>query len=227
MGSNQPSERSPAPPASTDPGPPSAARNTSGSSPIPPYSARWATGSRLTGIAIVLLLVAGVLVRKSFKAPPGSLSSAKVSTISTGPNERREVRLGDDAVATLAGDSRIRYAVTKTRTEVELTGAAQFDVARSLNREFDVRAGNAHVIGAGTAFIVRAYDGENAVVVGVRSGNVTLGDAQNRSQNRHAAAVKVAEGQIVSVSRDGRIGTATFATEAQYMALLSPHLARR
>ena len=218
MGSNQPPERFPPdlPPPATQRG----ARNDA--APVLPYSARWATGSRLTAMAIVLLLIAAALAKRSFRAPAAELAGAGVASISTGANERREVRLGDDAVVTLAADSRIRYAVTKTRTEVELLGAAEFKVDHSLFREFDVRARNAQVLDLGTEFIVRAYYDDSAVIAAVHSGIVAVADIHHQAQPERlgSGAVRLGAGQLVSVFPDGRIGTPLRYTVAQYSSLL-------
>ena len=124
----------------------------------PPFSARWATGKRLVVAAIILISIAGLFTAKMLREPPGVISAAPRLNLSTNPGEIREIRLGDDAVVTLGGDSRIRYAVTAARTEVELAGVAHFKVAHSLIRVFEVRARNARVIDVGTDFIVRSLE---------------------------------------------------------------------
>jgi ferric-dicitrate binding protein FerR (iron transport regulator) len=172
-------------------------------------------------MAVILLLIAAGLARRSFRAPPADLATANLSTISTGSNERREIRLGDDAVVTLAANSRIRYGVTTTRTEVELAGAAQFTVVRSHIREFEVRARNAHV-DLGSDFIVRAYDGDSAVIVAVHSGVVAINDVHHQTRPKRPAvgAVRVDAGQLISLFPDGRISPPVRFTDAQYSSLM-------
>jgi ferric-dicitrate binding protein FerR (iron transport regulator) len=173
-------------------------------------------------MAVILLLIAAGLARRSFRAPPAGLATANLSTISTGSNERREVRLGDDAVVTLAADSRIRYGVTTSRTEVELAGAAQFTVVRSHIREFEVRARNAHVLDLGSDFIVRAYDGDSAVIVAVHSGVVAINDVHHQTRPKRPAvgAIRVDAGQLISLFPDGRISPPVRFTDAQYSSLM-------
>ncbi len=173
---------------------------------LPPFSAKWATGGRLATIAVVLVIVAAGLTARTFRQPPSVLSSAPLVSVRTGPTERREIRIGDNAVAMLESNSRIRYLVTRTRTDVTLTGIARFKVAHSMIRVFDVRARNAHIVDLGTDFIVRASDADTVVTVEVAAGRVALNDLRSeaRPERRRGTSVEVSAGQSAILLPDGR-----------------------
>lgn len=177
--------------------------------PLPPFSAPWASGMRLAIAAAILLVVAGVLAVRTFEQPPSQITSAPMVTVSSAPGTEREVRVGDDAVVTLGGGSRIRYAVTRTRTDVELSGLARFRVAHSRLRVFDVRAKNARVVDLGTDFVIRSYDSDSNVTVGVLSGKIALNDVQSqaRPERGRGRTVELKAGQLLSLSPDGEVST--------------------
>jgi len=97
----------------------------------------------------------------------------------TAARERSELRLPDGTRVRLAPGSHLRAATDfgADRRDVYLEGEAFFDVAHDARRPFTVFAGNTSARDIGTAFSVRAYPQDSAVLVVVREGEVALSGA--------------------------------------------------
>lgn len=139
-----------------------------------------------------------------------SLSGSDVRATEMGAGQQANVTLDDSTIARLAPETRL---VVPTRfgpglRAVRIEGAANFNVTRTLDRPFQVRAGNVAIIARGTNFTVRHYRNDPNVVVKVREGTVDV---------RHGEVVRnVAEGMSLLVDANGtfRVPTAEELQEA-------------
>lgn len=88
-------------------------------------------------------------------------------------SEAVEVLLADNSRSVLAPGSSVEVRMGKQRN-VQLNGAAYFEVQRDEQRPFTVEAGDVLVTVLGTSFEVSAYDTAQAIMVRVRSGHVRV-----------------------------------------------------
>jgi ferric-dicitrate binding protein FerR (iron transport regulator) len=97
-------------------------------------------------------------------------------TAATRSGQRAMVMLPDGTRINLAPASSVRYAWVDgaSRQDVYLEGEAYFEVVHRPGRTFAVHAAGVVTEDIGTAFDVRAYGGDGAVRVAVRSGSVAV-----------------------------------------------------
>ena len=114
------------------------------------------------------------------------------------------VTLEDSTIATLAPQTRLtvpnRYGRGNIRA-VRIEGSASFNVTRTFDTPFEVRAGDVAIVARGTVFTVRKYRDETNVIVHVRQGNV---DVRHRDNIRN-----VPQGSGVLVAGDGAMRVPT------------------
>jgi ferric-dicitrate binding protein FerR (iron transport regulator) len=131
------------------------------------------------GIAAVLAVVAAFWYFDKQGEPrriESALSNPDVRKYDTGPGQLVNVTLDDQTVVRLAPQTRLtvpKLFGPKMRA-VKVDGAAHFNVVQAMEREFLVYAGDVVLVARGTAFTVRAYAEDSAVVVDVREGTVEL-----------------------------------------------------
>lgn len=125
--------------------------------------------------AACIALVAGVSYVASRVPPPSAEPPLRRSYL-TAARERSELRLPDGTRVHLAPGSQLRAATDfgAERRDVYLEGEAYFEVVHDERRPFTVFAGNTSTRDIGTAFSIRAYPQDSAVVVVVREGEVAL-----------------------------------------------------
>jgi len=121
----------------------------------------------LVAAAIVVATVGGYVTARHATAP-------SVLTMSTTPGERRSLQLDDGTRVMLGPASSVRVTLSPHARRVELTGLAQFRVMHDDARPFVVRAREAETTDLGTVFTVRAFPDDEAVMVGVTEGRVSL-----------------------------------------------------
>jgi len=103
-------------------------------------------------------------------------------------HEAVEVLLSDNSRSVLSPGSSLEVRMGKQRN-VQLTGAAYFEVQRYEQRPFTVESGDVLVTVLGTAFEVSAFDTARTIVVRVRSGRVRVdvgGESVELSAGEHA-----------------------------------------
>ncbi len=91
------------------------------------------------------------------------------------PVGHRYIRLPDGSTVLLNTGSQLNYPDSFGNTrEVHLTGEAYFDIRHNNNKPFIVYAGNTRTVVLGTAFDIRAFPGQQNVVVTVTRGKVRV-----------------------------------------------------
>ncbi|WP_310571912.1 FecR domain-containing protein [Gemmatimonas sp.] len=130
-----------------------------------------------------------------------AIAAEDARTLSAARGQRGNVDLADGTKARIGSDSRLRMprAFGTTMRTAEVEGTVSFTVAAGQPLPFTILAGNAIVTATGTHFTVRAFPEEQAVVVGVEEGSVSVrvkdgGDATD-----------VAAGQAVRITPDGAV----------------------
>jgi len=121
----------------------------------------------LAAAAAVILVLSGRLVL--WRAPAWR-------EVATEAGHRAAVRLRDGTQITLAPQSRLRYTADygKAHRDVYLDGEAYFQVTPDTRHPFRVHTARSVTEDLGTAFVVRAYDDQNATEVVVAEGRVAL-----------------------------------------------------
>lgn len=120
-----------------------------------------------------------------------------------GTGQQANVTLDDSTIAFLAPQSKLTVPSRFGRgiRAVRIEGMANFNVTRTFDKPFEVRAGDVAVIARGTQFMVRKYRDEDNVLVHVKQGTVDV---------RHGETVRnVAEGMNVVVAKDGAMRVAS------------------
>jgi ferric-dicitrate binding protein FerR (iron transport regulator) len=128
----------------------------------------------LLRVAALLAVIIGTAVVMSprhslFFTPP-------LQHYTTAPGERTTLRLSDGSRVVLgpASELRLPSRFPPESRDVQLQGTAYFEVAHEPSRPFRVHAGGAVTRVLGTHFVVRAYQGDPTVEVGVAEGRVAV-----------------------------------------------------
>ena len=90
--------------------------------------------------------------------------------------QKTRIILPDSSVVLLNGNSQIRYNLNfndKNRS-VELKGEGYFDVRKDLSKQFIVSTSELDVNVFGTSFNVKAYENDQTVEVGLKSGKIGI-----------------------------------------------------
>jgi transmembrane sensor len=134
---------------------------------------------KIAGVAAALFICVGVgLYLGKRKVDEGNfeLASGTETVITNDDKEPKVVTLEDGSVVTLQPSSTIRLATPfkKERRELQLTGVAFFEVAHDQQRPFLVYTKNVITKVLGTSFSVHAAKDDQAIVVAVRTGRVSV-----------------------------------------------------
>ncbi|PRD48950.1 FecR family protein [Sphingobacterium haloxyli] len=133
------------------------------------------TGKRLwlyAAVAAVCLAVLGI----GFWKLNDKGREALIATSPKEQSENRFVLLSDSSRVVLRPGSRLEYKTDfkgATR-EVSLVGEAYFDINRKENQPFIIHTGKVKTVVLGTAFTIKATDGEEEVKVMVQRGKVRV-----------------------------------------------------
>jgi transmembrane sensor len=148
---------------------------------------RFAAAACLIGIFFLGFLVIGV--KKS--EPNSSLSmehtvaphtNDQVIIIRTADQKERIV-LPDSSIVELSKGATIKYAIPfRLKRDIELTGQANFKVAKDRTKPFTVFAGGLATTALGTEFGVTAIDGVNKILVKLFEGKVVVRSINNNSK---------------------------------------------
>jgi ferric-dicitrate binding protein FerR (iron transport regulator) len=170
---------------------------------------------------LVAALVIGYFVEKAGTDVNAStaVNAADARVVNSPPAQMGIVTLDDGSKVRLAPDSKLSIPTTfgPSLRAVKLSGAANFDVAKSDKSEFRVYAGDALVVAHGTSFSVRAYPEDSATTVVVSAGNVDVRqgklvrplDAGNALFLAHGQAPRVASPDEREEADGWRGGTLT------------------
>lgn len=145
---------------------------------------------RLAGYAAALLV--GACLAGSVFMAVNRVDEEAVCEVRTGKNERAEVTFPDGSKATLNSHSSIRYAGQFGRKgrEVQLRGAAFFEVVANPDFPFRVATPRLSVTATGTTFLVDDSDGEAMADVALVEGEVSVATAGNDGEERPLAVLK-------------------------------------
>jgi transmembrane sensor len=138
-----------------------------------------------------------------------SFDDQSIAEVKPVPEERVSsfVRLPDGSTVVLNERSNLRYSdsfATGSTREVYLEGEAFFNIAHQASRPFIVHSGQVSTTVLGTAFNVRAFPADQAVIVTVTRGRVEV------SANKNVLAVITRDQQITvnknsaSISQDSQ-----------------------
>ena len=135
---------------------------------------------KIAGVAAALFICVGVgfFLTKRTLVEEGNfeIASGTETIITNNETEPKVVTLEDGSVVTLQPSSTIRLAkpFKKERRELQLTGVAFFEVAHDQRRPFLVYTKNVITKVLGTSFSVQAAKDDQAIVVAVRTGRVSV-----------------------------------------------------
>lgn len=129
----------------------------------------------------------------------GHSTATYYNVVSTARSSQYEVMLPDGSRVWLNSGSSIRFPASFTGKErsVELLGEAWFDVQHADKIPFVIHSGDIATSVMGTAFDVKAYPGEQAMIVAVQRGRVKV-----QSGNKLLAILE--KGRQVKVMADAR-----------------------
>lgn len=133
------------------------------------------TGKRpwfYVAIAALCLAVLGISLWK----PTNDVGEALIATSPKEQFENRFVLLPDSSRVVLRPGSRLEYITDfkGTTREVALVGEAYFDIRRKESQPFIIHTGKVKTVVLGTAFTIKAEEGEEEVKVMVQRGKVRV-----------------------------------------------------
>lgn len=169
----------------------------------PRFSRRYAFAAVAAAAAVIAVAVpvwrSGVIRRVASMSPLAGVE------YTTARGERTERMLDDGTRVWLNVDSRLQVAAGYgvQRREVTLEGEAFFVVRHDASRPFRVHTRHASTQVLGTEFGVRSYPGDEASVVVVSSGRVSLGATTD--QKAADAAVALTAGQEGRRNAQGKV----------------------
>jgi transmembrane sensor len=105
-----------------------------------------------------------------------------IITMSTGPQEKKDIRLPDGSTVSLNDNSAIRYAEDFMVREISLTGEAYFDVVTDKDHPFRISTAGSVTEVVGTSFNLRSSEGLVELVV--VTGSVTFSTFKDNLQER-------------------------------------------
>ncbi len=152
-----------------------------------------------------LLLVAGIWWGINYT----SVETQQYAT-GTGVDKQQTVLLADGSQVTLDASSTITSHFSGSRRDVELLrGSAYFDVVSDKDRAFTVTVAGNEVRVLGTAFDVRRRAGDIQISVTEGAIQVLPGEELKPAERPVKTVLKLAAGQQVTATLDGKIGEIT------------------
>lgn len=144
---------------------------------------------RITAAVVILLGVVYLskTYRDRFPAAPAPASYQANEVVTNEGHTLRKLTLPDTSKIWIYPGTRIEYgAFAGKRREIWLSGEAFFEVARDTLRPFLIHSENLTTKVLGTSFGIKAWPGDSAIHVSVRSGRVALLAGNTREGNQHA-----------------------------------------
>jgi ferric-dicitrate binding protein FerR (iron transport regulator) len=150
----------------------------------------------LGALALVAILAIGYWIDHAGEdsSTASAVNAPDARIVSAAPAQIGLVTLDDGSTVRLAPDSKLSIPSNfgpKVRA-VKLQGAGSFTIAKGVDREFRVYAGDAIVAATGTAFTVRHYAEDSTVTVVVTEGAVEVRGAKNARSLSAGSALVVA-----------------------------------
>jgi transmembrane sensor len=148
---------------------------------------------------------------------------APMREVATTAGQRAEITLGDGSTVTLGVKSRLRFPADfgARRRELQLEGEAYFVVKHDSTRPFTVIAEGSRTVDVGTAFVLRAYPGDNHVQLVVTEGEVAMG----RDGAGAPKAVALTKGYMGRLAKSEAAPTVSQVDTSLYTAWLRGRLA--
>ncbi len=141
---------------------------------VPIYKRPWL---RVAALLALCLSAALVFIRRPVAPATGNTSG----TVSSATIANHFLTLPDGSQVVLHGGSRLvvdKLFATGTTREVSLTGEAFFNVKHENSRPFIIHTGNVSTTVLGTAFNIKAYPGQDKIIVTVTRGRVRVQQGQ-------------------------------------------------
>ncbi|HMQ49909.1 MAG TPA: FecR domain-containing protein [Saprospiraceae bacterium] len=163
-------------------------------------SRRWLAYA--AGIAVMITAAWALWSNASFVHP-----TAKMVEVRTVEGETKEVLLPDQSTVVLNENSLIQYAEDFEVRHLSLSGEAYFEIAKMDGKTFTIQAAGTTTTVLGTAFNIRAYDGEQDVRISVTHGEVAFQQEEKptnevRLKAGMAGAYKKVDERIVLAEED-------------------------
>ncbi|MEM6320980.1 MAG: FecR domain-containing protein [Bacteroidota bacterium] len=142
---------------------------------------------RRIAAAIILLVTFGFLAQQFLADAPTTQQLVTTDTV------LKDIQLPDGSTVWVNKNSQLTFPSTFGSSEriVKLTGEAFFKVERDTEKPFIVQMDNSQVRVLGTAFNVRSYEAESAVVVEVEEGKVQFSTDESTETSILTANEKV------------------------------------
>jgi transmembrane sensor len=141
----------------------------------------------ISRIAASVVLAMGIFyVINNYQSTENAITNLVSTTIKENPAGRKsQVFLPDGSIVWLNSASSIEYIddFVGDKRVVKLKGEAYFDVAKDENKPFIVQSNNISVMALGTAFDVRAYEGDDAFEVVLVEGKVQVESIDDGGKN--------------------------------------------
>lgn len=154
--------------------------------------------------AAVLIIALGIGIYYYTKPTPAPVVK---QTQSQTPARHRYLKLPDGSTVLLNTGSELTYPDSFGNTrEVHLTGEAYFDIHHNPDKPFIVYAGNTRTVVLGTAFDIKAFPGEQNVIVTVTRGKVRV------EKDKETVGILTPNEQLTVFNNDSPIKKATVNT---------------
>jgi len=162
-------------------------------------------GNNWLKIAAMVLIATGLGIAVFKLLSPPDFSTV---TYASG-NKVKELLLTDSTSIVVNRNSTIAYTYTNKVRQIELHGEALFEPANDPDRPFEVKAAGILIRDIGTTFNVKAFDGNDSMIVQVLDGEVIMTSLSNQSM-----VLKKGEEGLYLKSRDELIRIAIADTNA-------------
>jgi ferric-dicitrate binding protein FerR (iron transport regulator) len=122
--------------------------------------------------------------------------SVQFTEVFSPAGQKTRIILPDSSIVLLNGNSQIRYSCNfgESNRKVELKGEGYFDVRKDPSRQFVVSTSHLDIKVFGTSFNVKAYENDQAVEVGLKTGKIGL-DRNNKEM------AQLSPGQVASFDK--------------------------
>ncbi|AKD54013.1 FecR family protein [Spirosoma radiotolerans] len=170
----------------------------------PQFRWRWAAAVLLTvGLSIWMYSHIIPKARSASYAHLTRLAHLPLQEKINTSNHTANVLLSDGSLVTLRPNSRLSYPkqFDKSSRTVYLDGEAFFDVVKNPARPFLIYANQTVTKVLGTSFLVRAFEGEKAVTVTVRTGRVSV-YAQEDFENARLSGLRRIQGVVLTPNQE-------------------------
>lgn len=144
------------------------------------------TGFMKVAASIALIVAAYFMFSSRDQNVPQQLEVAEVTVKENPAGRKSQVFLPDGSIVWLNSASSLEYMANFSGSErrVQLKGEAYFDVAKNPNKPFIVESNGMSVTAVGTAFNVRAFDGDDTMEVGLVEGKVKIEGIEDKNEKQ-------------------------------------------